>query len=286
MNYLTKSQRRRLINKAALSLRTPYENLTEKEKTFIWKVFDKINIANKRKLEKINKDWINKIYKDIVDKLNSGKFIKSHLKASIQNENLLINSELWIQWIYDMYPGIINTMILTNIEEGLILIDEATENIAERFNTQIAKTSNESINKIVISANTFEKEIKENIREILNSNRNATVSELTELIKDDVDNLFTIKYTNRAGTIAQTTSTTIQSESQNAAWSNIEGYDMVWVSQRDSKVRKEHREADGQKKKNGFYRVGSENLTAPAKGSKPENNINCRCSQIPSKKKN
>lgn len=54
-------------------------------------------------------------------------------------------------------------------------------------------------------------------------------------------------------------------------------YNIVWLSQRDQKVRPAHILADGQIRENGSFRVGGEFLPYPGAGQIPENNINCRC---------
>lgn len=58
----------------------------------------------------------------------------------------------------------------------------------------------------------------------------------------------------------------------------------MWVTQRDSRVRKTHRKLDGQiVPAKGFFRIPGTNLRAQRPGSfgRPEEDINCRCQSVP-----
>lgn len=63
-------------------------------------------------------------------------------------------------------------------------------------------------------------------------------------------------------------------------------YDIVWLSQRDGRVRPSHVSADGQKRQNGLFIVGGETLPFPGGGLIPENNVNCRCYVRPIRREN
>lgn len=145
------------------------------------------------------------------------------------------------------------------------------------FGTRVTEAMSASTSKITTSLGT----IKEELTDLLKANRREPVSKVTELIQKRFDH-----YTKGgAQRIAQTTATYTTGAAQNAAWKTLQADDdsissikRVWLTQRDGKVRKTHKKADGQEEnKQGKFRVGRATMEHPGGGSKAEEAINCRC---------
>jgi len=89
--------------------------------------------------------------------------------------------------------------------------------------------------------------------------------------------------TTRATRIARTSVTTTTSAGQESAWASQEYHGSAWISQRDSRVRRSHFDADGQvSQTGGVFKVGRATLDYPGDPDGPPGEIvNCRCSRLP-----
>lgn len=224
--------------------------------------------------------------------------IVSSIKAT-SNDNLIqmaktksaeFNVDFWLDYIKKRFTLKLSPLLMqealfnANIAfEGFDLEASEIDLNGVAFSTSISRAVNSSVSNIVESLYTIDSEIKDVIAEIINENQAASTAEIAELIKEDVNKL-SKKIKNRATTIARTTATKMQSEAKNSvfdAMSKKVKVKKVWLSDRSSTTRKAHKEADGQVANEfGFFRVGGENLKGPGLGTKPENNINCKCQII------
>lgn len=110
----------------------------------------------------------------------------------------------------------------------------------------------------------------------LRSNPQATADELTRMIRKE----FGFYREAGARRIAETTATAATGKAQNAAFEPFDGT-ARWLTRRDTKRRRDHANADGQKKKDGYYRVGGSRMEHPGDPSAPARQVvRCRCSQF------
>jgi len=123
--------------------------------------------------------------------------------------------------------------------------------------------------------------IREEVRNLLADNTDATAAELKELLTAKFETL----KVSRAETIARTSANHTTNAAQSTTWGAYE-IDMVWLTQRDGDVRATHLAADGQKRdENGMYNVGGDVMPYPCGGGIAGENVNCRCMQFPERKK-
>jgi HK97 family phage portal protein len=83
--------------------------------------------------------------------------------------------------------------------------------------------------------------------------------------------------------IARTTMTSINNAGDEAVWGQTEHVKgSEWLAALDERTRPAHREAHGQKRRQGqMFNVGGENLAYPGDpGGSPANIINCRCTRV------
>lgn len=143
------------------------------------------------------------------------------------------------------------------------------------------KAAEESASAITFSSET----IAEEVREIIRANPTATAVELLDKLGGHIADIGASK----AATIATTTATATNSESQNQVWRAINArrtdgrmIKPKWMSQRDGNVRDSHRAADGQLQDDeGYYTVGSDRMRGPGQGGSAKETANCRCVQVP-----
>jgi len=123
--------------------------------------------------------------------------------------------------------------------------------------------------------------IREEVRNLLADNTDATAAELKELLTAKFETL----KVSRAEAIARTSANHTTNAAQSTTWGAYE-IDMVWLTQRDGDVRATHLAADGQKRdENGMYSVGGDVMPYPCGGGIAGENVNCRCMQFPERKK-
>lgn len=170
------------------------------------------------------------------------------------------------------------------IDAGLDIIPETLDDLADKVAGLIEGSVDVSSDKITESINTIDKELKKDIRKILADNALLPEKDLQKLLIDHTKDRFSRVYTqSRAETIAATTASNVTNSASEGTYVHL-GYDLIWLSQRDSKVRKTHNKADGQKRgSDGLFKVGTDKMKYPTAGSKAEENVNCRCNTFPFK---
>ena len=195
----------------------------------------------------------------------------------IENTIDLFNINTFDLLLQNMTTPTIRLQAIDSISMALEMLSESSDNITTDFDKEIKDTIKTSANKIVITNQTIDKEIRNDITKILQSNPNMNKNDLSNLIKDNIDNNFLNRYANRSKTIATTTSTLTMGHSQNSVAKRYNAKKR-WLSMRDKRVRDGHEKADGQYADElGYFNVGGEELPYPGGGSKGSNNINCRC---------
>jgi len=266
-----------------------FEDIPESFKLLFWHKFDKIA----RKYEKNLESSVVDSYEEIHKTINLDNFYNL-FKSDKPNEtkyNSIVTK--WENIFVENTSEPTTQLIIAVLKESLIEVGENPVDYGLKdlksdsdFIKELKRLVKDSTDKIKISANTTAEETGKLIKQVVEDNPLMSKANLLKEIETRIDSRFNDVYTkSRSAMIAQTSATYSTGSSQTLAWKQV-GLKMSWLTQRDSKVRSAHRKADGQKKnmKTGMYKVDDEFLTHPAAGTKPENNVNCRCSQFPSKK--
>lgn len=261
-----------------------FKDLNEMQKTEIWKYTNKKAEKHEKRYNRIIKQYYNKLRDEIKGNVNN-----QLLKVYKNNEPLLdadfdlFDIEIWNSILSDYFTNPVRQQIVEDMQLAFEQVSINYDNIESKFDTEIKLSANEVIDKIKIINNTVDVEIREQIRILLQDNLNLQSEQLANLINDTIDKEFLNRYTNRANTIARTTTTQARGEAKTTAWdSTDEKINFVWLTERDGRVRKSHRAADGQEVENGdYFKVGTDKMKYPAGGSKAEENINCRCDVFP-----
>lgn len=198
-------------------------------------------------------------------------------QKGIENTIELFNINTFDLLLQNMTTPTVRLQAIDSIGIALEMLAETTDNIETDFDKEIKDTIKTSANKIVITNQTIDKEIRNDIAKILQANPNLDKNQLSKLITDNIDNNFLNRYANRSKTIATTTSTLTIGNSQNSVAKKYNAKKR-WLSMRDKRVRDGHEKADGQYADElGYFKVGGEELPYPGGGLKGSNNINCRC---------
>jgi HK97 family phage portal protein len=137
--------------------------------------------------------------------------------------------------------------------------------------------------------------IKQEVQATLTANAGKDKDELFKILTSKFDSL----QTSRARTIANTTSANVTSGMQYAVYKD-EGFEMVWLTQRDGRVRPSHAAMEGSRQgADGYFTVVTEKRdaegniisTTTEKAQRPlgsglsaSNAVNCRCQLFPVEK--
>lgn len=183
----------------------------------------------------------------------------------------LFNLEEWIKKAAKATSPEVLILLKAAAKAAAIEAGEKWEEIESDFDKEMKVRLAESTSKI--SRAPLET-IAEELEQVLKDNHGKPAAELKEIILARFDGIYTVS---RANVIATTTATFALNSAQEMVFSGLGGT-RCWLTQRDGKVRVEHRKADGQKEdENKMFTVGGEKLKHPAGGSLPQNNIGCRC---------
>lgn len=157
------------------------------------------------------------------------------------------------------------------IELGVDVEDSiAISEYVDRISLESAEKIRDSIDNVA----------KSEIVDVVRRNSTLPPDELRQLLL----NKFQYLTTSRASTIARTTSANVTSGVQFTTYRE-NGFKMMWLSQRDSKVRPSHRKLDGTfPNSSGMFIVDGEQTNRPlGSGLKASSAINCRCQLFPVK---
>lgn len=173
-------------------------------------------------------------------------------------------------------------------------IDEITQYIVSVYQTQAQDILKEA--ELTISEE-FRKKIEKEARQQAQLINETTRKDLTKLLAEAINNDLSIQQLteniqklyeeysiSRAETIARTEVARIKCGTQRNIYAQSKSVEALeWLTARDSQVRKDHMEADGQVVPKGQkFRVGGEWLEYPGDTrGRPANIINCRCDVLP-----
>lgn len=167
------------------------------------------------------------------------------------------------------------------IKRAVDMADFDFDEISSWLDDAAKEAGVESGEKIKTATETMKKEILD----IIEESPRATAGELTEKLSK----YFDVLGSSHVVTIAVTTATATRTTAQNESWKAInkrrEDRKVIkkkWLSMRDKAVRDSHSNVDGQvKEMDELFDVGSDTMEGPGKGSVAEENINCRCVEVP-----
>ena len=166
---------------------------------------------------------------------------------------------------------------LDRVEQELLMelgveVDERPPSVQEYMDDVVTDAEY----KMKDSVNVMKDEVSSTLRRV--------VTEDPVKIQKTLQKKFKSLEENRAKTIAQTTSANATSATQYTVYQS-NGFQMMWLTQRDGRVRFTHQQVDGKfPDARGYFKVGGEQTTRPlGDGLSAGNSINCRCQLFPSR---
>lgn len=180
---------------------------------------------------------------------------------------------------------------LEDYEEYRASVLEACDTIERELLLELGIESDERppsvqdyIDEVVDDAEIKMKDSVEVMKSEVSSTLRRVVTEDPIKIQKTLQKKFKSLEESRAKTIAQTTSANATSATQYATFTS-NGFKMMWLTQRDGRVRFTHQRVDGKfPDARGYFTVGGEKTTRPlGDGLSAGNVVNCRCQLFPSR---
>lgn len=147
------------------------------------------------------------------------------------------------------------------------------------YSKEITKILNDTNRLDKDTLETLIKDTDEIIKKAKANNTDLSKEELTKEIAKTINNKFDLVYkASRVNAIGRTVAT-YTSENTKRVIADKYKFKLMWISQRDSKVRMSHRKADGQKQNDkGMFSIGGYETPHPAGSGLPAKEaVNCRC---------
>jgi len=247
--------------------------ITAESKDLFWRNYDGLTTIASNNITPIVEQMIETIQDQVFEQIESGAISMSDVTVSLDE---LVDFE---EAIFEACETV-KQELLTQFSLG-------TEDLSGAVGQEIQALTTESANKIRESIGV----IKEDVQKTLIANSSKTKDELFDMLKTQ----FTSLKTSRARMIANTTAANVTSGMQHTVYKDL-GFKMMWLTQRDSKVRPSHARLDGsfQDGKGKFTVENQEedtegNITTTiettdrplGRGLSASNAINCRCQLFP-----
>ena len=256
-----------VVNRAKLPL------ITAESKDLFWRNYDGLTTIASNNITPIVEQMIESIQDQVFEQIESGAISMSDVTVSLDE---LVDFE---EAIFEACE--------TVKQELLIQFSLGSEDLSGAVGQEIQALTTESADKIRESIGV----IKEEVQKTLVANASNTKDELFDVLKTQ----FTSLKTSRARMIANTTAANVTSGMQHTVYKDL-GFKMMWLTQRDSKVRPSHARLDGSfQDGKGKFTVETEvkdaegNITTVietterplGRGLSASNAINCRCQLFP-----
>ena len=256
-----------VVNRAKLPL------ITAESKDLFWRNYDGLTTIASNNITPIVEQMIESIQDQVFEQIESGAISMSDVTVSLDE---LVDFE---EAIFEACE--------TVKQELLIQFSLGSEDLSGAVGQEIQALTTESADKIRESIGV----IKEDVQKTLIANSSKTKDELFDVLKTQ----FTSLKTSRARMIANTTAANVTSGMQHTVYKDL-GFKMMWLTQRDSKVRPSHARLDGsfQDGKGKFTVENQEEDTEGniistfettdrplGRGLSASNAINCRCQLFP-----
>ena len=247
--------------------------ITAESKDLFWRNYDGLTTIASNNITPIVEQMIETIQDQVFEQIETGAISMSDVTVSLDE---LVDFE---EAIFEACETV-KQELLTQFSLG-------AEDLSGSVGQEIQALTTESANKIRDSIGV----IKEDVQKTLIANSSKTKDELFDVLKTQ----FTSLKTSRARMIANTTAANVTSGMQHTVYKDL-GFKMMWLTQRDSKVRPSHARLDGsfQDGKGQFTVENQEedtegNITTTTettdrplgRGLSASNAINCRCQLFP-----
>lgn len=233
--------------------------------TSSWKNYDKINSKYEKRLTLE--------YKMVFDALQ--KEVVSNLGSEVKSE--LFSLSYYLNYVFNITKKTKTNLI--NETLSLFFKDVDINYNSSSFNEELNKVLKDSLKLDEKSLKTIRDELKAQVRSIKDLNPDLNKKELLNKLVSEINMKFDLNYkSSRIKMITQTVATYTSEDSKKKAGKKI-GIGRQWISQRDSKVRPNHRKLDGVKEdKDGKFNLGGRLTSQPAGENLPARElVNCRC---------
>jgi HK97 family phage portal protein len=237
--------------------------ITAEYKDYFWRQFDGITEKNSERFDDVVRMIIAQVKEQVFQLADEGILTLESVEISDKD--------------FAKYDEIIakacDTVTQQLLQELSIGESDLTGVVGQEIKQMVADSSAQIKDSIGI--------IKEEVQKTLVDNADKTKEELNKILTDKFDSLST----SRARAIANTTSANVTSGMQYAVYKD-QGFDMMWLTQRDGRVRPAHQSMEGQKQgADGYFTVAGEKTTRPlGPGLSAGNSVNCRCQLFPVEK--
>lgn len=247
--------------------------ITAESKDLFWRNYDGLTTIASDNVNAIVGQMIESIQDQVFEQIESGAISMTDVEVSLDE---LVEFE---EAIFEACETV-KQELLTQFSLG-------AEDLSGAVGQEIQAITTESANKIRESIGV----IKEEVQKTIIANSSKTKDELFEILTKQFDTL----KTSRARTIANTTAANVTSGMQHTVYKDL-GFKMMWLTQRDSKVRPSHARLDGSfQDAKGKFLVETESKDADGntittietterplgRGLSASNAINCRCQLFP-----
>lgn len=264
----------RKIERAYPNKRAKLPLVTADSKDAFWRNYDALTTEAAASIDMVVQQIIGEIETQVLEQVTAGDIAISEIGVSTEN-------------LVDFDATVAEACVSVQ-NELLAQFAVGAEDLTGMVGNQIRVLVEESASEIRDSIGT----IKREVQDTLLANANKTSAEL----KDILTSKFTTLKTSRATMIANTTAANVTSGMQHSVYKDL-GFKMVWLTQRDSKVRPSHARMDGSEQDaSGYFTVITEKRDSEGniidfttekterplgKGLSASNAINCRCQLFP-----
>lgn len=244
----------------------------QKDVVMNWKNWDALAEDFSEKLAKSMQPVFNRLEKEIIGNINAQKALRKDLNANIN----LFDLEDFKEALQQATGSQLQEFLLLIARAAAAQVNTSWDDIQDDFARQLGELFGTTITKITDVADT----LREELRVFLRGIADRPVPEIAEQLQEQFGSV--LGSPARVRRIARTTATAATAGSQRITWETA-GFKVVWLSQRDSKVRPAHRALDGKEvDADGLFRYTDENGRV-VEGSYPANmstaggSVNCRC---------
>lgn len=255
------------------------EIIEEKSLDGKWDIKIKESEAEEKSMMLKLRDYFEELGEEVLQNINNlpikVKKLKTRTKAEIHDEFNLINIDKWQEKLDEVLSPVLSNLAINTVEA--VIAENALDSIITDYTEEISESVTLMMNKNIGAITNLDESLKQKVISVIAGNPTATKGELLEMLYENIGQQFSeLKYS-KAEQIARTSTTFTQTKMELDVLKD-NGIDYVWLSQRDSKVRKSHRKIDGEKPdKAGYFEVGRDRMKHPGGGSLADENVNCRC---------
>ena len=248
--------------------------VTANAKDLFWRNYDALTTSTENELKVVVTSMINTLENQTFDIIRNNGISTTTL--DVTNEQL------------DLYNATIQEACDRVQQKLLIDLSLGIDDLSSQTGQEITALVNQNSEKISDSIGT----IRNEVQATLTANASKTSAELKQILTDQFASL----KTSRVNMIANTTAANVTSGMQYSVYKG-QGYKMVWLTQRDGRVRPSHAAMEGQTQgEDGYFDVITEKKdkegniisTTVEKAPRPlgeglsaSNAVNCRCQLFP-----